>query len=61
MRGCCLLESIFLRLIFQSQEFRTFNLFEIKVLYKSLLAFFGSKEVTDTLLHIPFGAFFHCK
>lgn len=60
-RGCCLLESIFLWLIFQSQEFRTFNLFEIKVLNKSLLAFFGSEEVTDTLLHIPPGAFFHCK
>lgn len=62
VRGCCLLESIFLWLIFRSQEFRTFNLFEIKVLYKSLLAFLGSEEVKDTLLHIPFGAFFfHCK
>lgn len=30
----------------------------IKVLYKSLLAFLGSEEVKDTLLHIPFGAFF---
>lgn len=55
------MESIFLSLIFQSQEFRTFNLFEIKVLYKSLLAFFGSKEVTDTLLHILCVAFFHGK
>lgn len=44
VRGCCLLESIFLWLIFRSQEFRTFNLW-LKFFTNPFWPFWGVKKL----------------